>query len=217
MYYTGSIIIQEDSVSDYLFVLLTGIVKLASADRIGSMTLIGIRTAGDIVGETEALTGAPPLATVTTASNVEALAVSRSELDDFFGNYPDAVLAMSRWLASGLGTLAHRFADSVTAAVPTRLARVLLNLAEQHGVQTPDGISISVPLAQSDLADLTAAARPTIQRSLADLRRRGMIVTRYRTVVITDAAALRHVAYPDSGPRTVSKRLHHLIKLKCII
>jgi CRP/FNR family transcriptional regulator, cyclic AMP receptor protein len=197
-YPDGIPLIREGDITSVAHVLLDGSVKVSIAGEFGDVALIGVRVGGDIVGETEALDEAPPLATVTAAGTVDAIAMTTNDLRDFLRRSPDALLAMSQWLASEQRALAYRLVDFVTADAPTRLARVLLDLAERYGEQTPAGITLGVPLAQNELAALVGARGPTVQRTLRQLRQHGVIATGYRSITITDAEALRTLSHPHS-------------------
>ena len=75
----------------------------------------------------------------------------------------------------------------------SRLARKLLELAQQHGTLQPDGVQINLALTQSDLAGLVGATRESINKTLGTFRRQGYIVTRQNRITIVDPDALRQV------------------------
>jgi CRP-like cAMP-binding protein len=75
-----------------------------------------------------------------------------------------------------------------------RLAGLLLDLADQHGVQQKDGMEIEMPLSQAELASLAGTSRATVTRALSNWRRRGLIRTGQRHITITNRDGLRRVA-----------------------
>ena len=75
-----------------------------------------------------------------------------------------------------------------------RLARLLLDLAARHGIETGGGVHVAMPLTQEELASLAGASRATVTRALSNWRRRGIIRTGQRDITITGLAALRKIA-----------------------
>jgi CRP-like cAMP-binding protein len=74
---------------------------------------------------------------------------------------------------------------------PKRVARALVELAEKHGHPTADGIEIGLSLSQEELAGLITASRESVARSLTALRRRGLVSTARRSIVVHDLDGLR--------------------------
>jgi CRP/FNR family cyclic AMP-dependent transcriptional regulator len=87
------------------------------------------------------------------------------------------------YLLSHLNTVTaiNLLAEVLALTVTARVARRLLRLAG------PDGV---VSANQTDLAKLVGVARATLQRALQELSKAGGIETGYRSVRITDRAAL---------------------------
>jgi CRP/FNR family transcriptional regulator len=77
--------------------------------------------------------------------------------------------------------------------VPSRLARKLLELAQQHGSVVPEGVRINLTLNQTDLAGLVGATRESINKTLGVFRRQGMILAEQGRLTILDPDALREL------------------------
>jgi CRP-like cAMP-binding protein len=88
---------------------------------------------------------------------------------------------------------AHRV-DFAGYDAPTRLARVLRELAVQYGDRSANHVVIPWPLTQPELASLAAVAEPTAQKALRKLRESGVIVTGYRSLTIVDFGELSRIA-----------------------
>jgi CRP-like cAMP-binding protein len=82
----------------------------------------------------------------------------------------------------------------------TRLAILLLDLAEEHGVPAPrGGHSIGLPLSQQDLADAIGASRESVARALAAFRAAGVVRTARLEIIVIDPTALRAEFGSGSG------------------
>lgn len=191
----GRVLIREGDVGTVVYLLLAGSVKVTGATDEGE-ALLAIRVGGDVVGELTALDGRPRLATVTTAGPVIARVIGRAEFLGLLGRDPELALAITRGVSDKLRSATSRRIEFTGCDVNTRLARVLLDLAERYGEQTPHGLTIGCPLTQTELATLAGAAEPTVQRSLRQLKTDGIVATGYRVTAVLDMSALRQRAFP---------------------
>ena len=115
----------------------------------------------------------------------------------FLRQVPDAALALMSGLASRVREAdAHRVSYAAED-IPTRLARCLVRLADEHGETHDDGrIEITLPLTQQDLAGLVAGSRDAVAKILQLWRRQKLVETARSRVVILDLDTLarRHGA-----------------------
>jgi CRP/FNR family cyclic AMP-dependent transcriptional regulator len=190
----GQVFIAEGDKDTDMFVLLEGIAKV-TAKGANSEEFIDVQAKGDTVGELAAINpGLEPLprsATVLAAGDVAAIRIMKPELDAFFMAHPDAAVAMAFMLG---GRQVQKLRERLNISgfdATARLARTLAALEEKLGTPTADGTLLDIPLSQTELATLAVLAGPTVQKALRDLREVGAILTGYRTITITDMAALR--------------------------
>ncbi len=78
----------------------------------------------------------------------------------------------------------------------SQVAHQLLFLAKRFGVQTKEGIKISIPLTQQDIADVVGLTRESVSTAIQKLRHEGL-VTEGRTLVITDMDALHQTVFEN--------------------
>jgi CRP/FNR family cyclic AMP-dependent transcriptional regulator len=81
-----------------------------------------------------------------------------------------------------------------TRSVVERLAQLLLNLMELHGIDTDGSIIIAAPASHEELAAMVGATRQWVSITLERLRKRGVIQIRNRRLVILRVSALRAIA-----------------------
>jgi CRP-like cAMP-binding protein len=75
--------------------------------------------------------------------------------------------------------------------VSQRLARKLLQLAQDYGAAEANGVAIKVRLTQSDLASLVGATRESINKTVRDFRQKGWMDMEQGRITILDAEALK--------------------------
>lgn len=94
--------------------------------------------------------------------------------------------------------------QAVSASVPQRVARHLLEMAAATGHPRPDGSPVHIPVTQQAVAQATGTVREVVVRTLRGLRADGVVATYRDGIVVLDAARLAAVGgtqVPDTTPR----------------
>jgi CRP-like cAMP-binding protein len=195
-YDPGRVLILEGEHVGHVLLLLDGRVKVTSMTADGRELLLSVCGPGEIMGELAALGGErqPCSATVTTLDPVRAQVVPTKEFLDYVERHPKALLILTRAIIERLRAADRRRLEFGSYDAPGRVARLLVEMAEEHGRTTVAGIEIGLPLSQEELAGLITASRESVARSLTSLRRRGLITTGRRSVTVCDMDALRRLA-----------------------
>jgi CRP-like cAMP-binding protein len=95
--------------------------------------------------------------------------------------------------------LEHKVTDLVSKDVPTRLAKTLLDLAEDYGEACTHGLALELRITQQELADVIGATRPVVNATLKRFRDRGLRYPRLQVVCVADQDGLRRVAEASGG------------------
>jgi CRP-like cAMP-binding protein len=192
----GTVLIREEDQSTSMLILLDGVVKVTGRTQDQREALLAVRVGGDLVGEFGALDGKPRSATVTTCGTLVCRLVTRP---DFLAALTaDAVLAqaVSRSVVDKLRVANSRRIDFAGSNAPTRLARVIYDLAMTYGERDGTAVVIRWPLTQPEIASLVGAAEPTVFKALKQLREAGIVSNGYRRIAVRDIDRLRAVAFP---------------------
>ncbi|UWZ59291.1 Crp/Fnr family transcriptional regulator [Dactylosporangium aurantiacum] len=190
----GDVLISQGARERHVILLHAGITKVTVLTSEGVESLLAIRVGGDLIGEMSALNDLPRSATATACTPMTYSVIGRGQLQAFLEQQPSAALALAGMVADRL-RWANQFRVDFTAySAKVRVARVLVKIALAYGRRTPTGLEIGFELTQSELASLCGAAEVTVQKSLRDLRRAGLIVTGYRTVTVVELDGLQQAA-----------------------
>jgi CRP/FNR family transcriptional regulator, cyclic AMP receptor protein len=199
-YDSGDIVLREMDQSTHVVLLCDAVVKITSSLENGRIALLGMKVGGDVVGEMAALSGAPRCATVTACGTASVRVISRNEFVAYLRDFPDAHLALTRMIMDRLRWADKRRIDFNGYPVFVRLARILVELADEYGRQAADGITFDVGLTQRELGALVGAEEDTARKELRKLRDRGVINLGYRATTIVDRVALEVIAYDHLRP-----------------
>jgi CRP-like cAMP-binding protein len=66
-----------------------------------------------------------------------------------------------------------------------RVARTIVDLAEQEGVSTDEGIFVAKRPTQQELASMVGTTRETVSRVLSELNRRGLVTMSGRSITLS--------------------------------
>lgn len=190
----GGILMLEGSDPEDVQLLRRGRVKISYDTEDGREVLLAVRGPGALLGELSAIDGEPRVATVTAIEDVEAVVVGVAEFQGFLHAHPEAAVGLLRVLTRRLRESDRKRVEFAAWDTLGRLARLLVELAGQHGRPADGGVRIALPLSQQELAAWTASSREAVNKALRTMKARGWVSTQRRAVVVHDLAALRRRA-----------------------
>ena len=166
----GAIIVNEGDETDSLYVVLSGRARIFVADAEGREVQLNHIGAGEYFGEVT-LDGGPRSASVMALEECRCAVIRRAELDAFVAKNPAFALHLVRKLASRVRALTENVRSLALMDVYGRVARLLLELAEERdGRMVIDG-----PLTQKDIASRVGCSREMISRIFSDLAEGGYV------------------------------------------
>ena len=191
----GAVLFLEGSEGTSVLVIRGGRVKVTTTTVDGHEVVLGLRGPHELVGELSSL-GERPLprsATVIAMTSVAVNAIPNSEFVRFLEDHPKALLALTRTVVERLHDADRRRLEFGAYDTLGRLSRLLRELADSDSRPAGDAVAIDPPLTQHELAGLLGVSRESVVRALTELRRRGIVETGRRRLVVVDPAALAAV------------------------
>jgi CRP/FNR family cyclic AMP-dependent transcriptional regulator len=190
----GEVLVGEGQHSSEVYVVLAGRVRVLMTARDGREILVGVRGAGEVLGELAALDPAPRSATVSALEVGEAVVIPGGSFSAFLQARPPLMLAMLRSLSRRLRDTDRQLVERNAEDATTRLARSLLELAARYGVVEDGGVRLDVPLSQQELANGIGASREAVNAILARWRDAGIVTTGRMRITLLDLRRLRGAA-----------------------
>jgi CRP/FNR family transcriptional regulator, cyclic AMP receptor protein len=175
----GAVVVTEGDTTDTLFVILEGRVKVYASDDQGREIVFVTQGPGEYFGEL-VLDGGLRSASVMTLEKTRLLAVAKPEYEDFVAKNPAFALNVMRKLITRVRTLSASVKSLALMDVYGRVARLLLELAEEKD----GGMAIRERLTHQDLANRVGASREMVGRILKDLTEGGYITAERSRIVI---------------------------------
>lgn len=179
-YPKNTLVICEGDSSDSLYIVLSGKVKVFLNDEDGKEVTLNIQGEGEYFGELAMLDDAPRSASVVTLEDSQLAVVSKAAFEECLENNPKIALTVIRGLARRLRELTENVRSLALMDVYGRVARTLLELAEEK-----DGkLVVTQRLTQRDIASLVGASREMVSRILRDLTVGGYISSKNKIITI---------------------------------
>jgi CRP/FNR family cyclic AMP-dependent transcriptional regulator len=187
----GEVIFHRDDPGQVLYVIREGKVKITINSPEGHEVVLAVFGPGDYFGELALLDGQPRSASAVALEDVEAYALQRSDFIRAVMSHPRIAVQVMNVLSRRLRQTDAMIEDLLFLDVHGRVAKKLLDLAELHGVRTPEGILIDMRLTQSDLAALVGASRESVNKVMGYFVAKRFISAEKRKITILRLADLR--------------------------
>lgn len=166
----NAVIVSEGDDSGSVYVLLSGRVKVFLSDAQGREVELNRLGPGEYFGEVT-LDGGPRSASVMALEETRCAVVRRAELLELIERQPELALHMLRRLARRVRALSENVRSLALMDVYGRVARLLLELAEEK-----DGrLVIGEALTHKDIASRIGASREMVSRIFSDLAEGGYV------------------------------------------
>ncbi len=191
-YAQGEIVFHQGDPGHTLYLVKSGQVRIFINGLDGTETsVILLGRPGDIFGELAVIDGLPRSATAIAMEPTILYTMNREAFRDHMRHYPQLALNFMQELSSKVRHNTRQIDTLTSLPVPQRLARKLMELAQDYGRVEPAGVSINTTLTQTQLASLIGATRESTNKALRDFRQRDWIVLKNGRIIILDPAALR--------------------------
>jgi CRP/FNR family cyclic AMP-dependent transcriptional regulator len=191
----GEVIFHRDDPGQVLYIIKEGKVKIAIIGPEGQEISLVILGKGEYFGEFALLDGLPRSADAIALERVECYTLQRSDFHRAILKNPRIAIHVMESLSRRLRNTDNMVEDLIFLDVYGRVAKKLLELAELHGVQTPNGIRIDVRLTQQELASMVGASRESVNKVLGYFTDKGYISTDKHRITLHRPAELKERIY----------------------
>jgi CRP/FNR family cyclic AMP-dependent transcriptional regulator len=144
----------------------------------------------DIFGELALLDGERRSATVTAIGPCELLILHHKDFNELLKQHQLIGLRLLSILAGRVRATTELYESSVFIEIPGRLAGKLLELAEEHGKETEDGVQIELKLSQYELGTLINASRESVNKQLKAWQSQGIVKLNHGKICVKEPQVL---------------------------
>ena len=188
-YRRNQVVFMEEETGNYMYLVLTGKVKVAKSSSSGRETILAIHKAGDFFGEMSLLDGKTAPATVSAMEDSKIISVSGSDFHKYLMHNEKVLLQIIDVLCARLRQVWQTQSLSSSKA-DARIRMGIYELAKRHGIQDAHGTIIDLKITHQELAEMVGTSRETVTRVIARLREEGIIEVDQRRMTLLNPQAL---------------------------
>lgn len=171
--------------------VLDGTVKLSAGLEDGGEQIVGLRFAGDFIGQRFAREVSY---TAETATSVEYCRVSKTALDALADSNTDVAHLMHRLVSTELQETRELMLTLTQRDARQRVAGLLYGIGQRQSAST-QAARIELPLSRAQIGNYLGLTIETVSRQLSALKRDGLISIERKTLVtIKDMGRLANAA-----------------------
>ncbi len=189
--------------ADSVFLLAKGLAKVSHLTADGKESILGFIEPGELFGELAIFDGQERDEYVEAVASSTVVMIPTEELHRLMAENADVALGVTKLVGLRRQRIERRLKNLLFLSSRERLVHLLLDLADQFGAHSENGIRLRVRLSHQDLANLIGSTRETVTVVLGQLRSERSVACGRCKVVLTDPAKLaRSVSrQPPSKPR----------------
>jgi CRP-like cAMP-binding protein len=194
----GTVIYGKGDPGDSLFAVISGIVQISVPSIEGKDTVFAQLAAGEIVGEIALLDGRPRSADVAAVTDCELMVINRRDFVPLIHDHPELAFRLIDILCEKLRRTNDQVERVTFLDLPTRLAKVLIELA-QSGEASAEGRKIS--MTQRAIGQMIGMSRESTNKQLRNWEERNWVRLERGSIVVVALDKLMAVAAAGDRPK----------------
>jgi CRP/FNR family transcriptional regulator, cyclic AMP receptor protein len=189
-YGAGETVFTEGEPCKGLYVVESGHIRIFKSSPGGREQVLSVEGPGSSVAELPVFDGGNYPASVAAIEDATLLFVSREDFQSLCLAHPQVALKVLRVVGARLRRLVGIIEELSFTTVRHRLASFLLRLAQKEGKHSAEGVQITLPASNQELAAQIGTVRELVSRNLSRLQAQGKLKIDGRIVTICDLKAL---------------------------
>jgi CRP/FNR family cyclic AMP-dependent transcriptional regulator len=194
-YRRGEAVFRKGDPGDSLHVVRDGRIRIVLPSEDGEEVTIAVLGRGEFFGELALLDRGVRSASAVALEDARTVVIARDDFLSWLAERPAAVAALLSLLSRRLRRADELLGDVSFLNVPSRLAKKLVELAEQYGRGAPLGEPVEVRLTQEELASTIGATRESVNKCLKYFKSNGWVAMQKGRIAILDRKALQDQVY----------------------
>jgi CRP/FNR family transcriptional regulator len=197
-YTAGQMVFNEGDPCAGLYVVASGHVRIFKTSAGGREQVLSIDGRGSSVAELPVFDGGTYPASVAAVDDSTLLFISKQDFQELCLAHPQVSLKVLRVVGARLRRLVGIIEELSFTTVRHRLAAFLLRLAKREGTKTANGIAVTLPDNNQEVAAQIGTVRELVSRNLSRFEAEGLIDVEGRNLLIRDLKAIESEVSEES-------------------
>lgn len=176
--------------ADSVLLLASGRVKIGSFTEEGKQTILAFIEPGEVFGELSLLGTKEREEYAETVEKSTVILIPGDAMQQLLVQNPSVTLGVTKLYGLRRQRVERRLKYLLFRSNRERLVHLLLELAEQYGKQTAEGVQLGIKLSHQDLASIIGSTRETVTVVLGELQNEGRLELGRRKIILTDMPQL---------------------------
>ncbi|MBI2958856.1 MAG: Crp/Fnr family transcriptional regulator [Betaproteobacteria bacterium] len=178
----GATVILAGGVTDSLYVVISGRLKVMMSDDEGREVILAILGPGEYFGEMGLIDDCPRSATVVSLEPCELLSLAKRDFKKCLLENVEMAMTVMRGLVKRLREADRKIGSLALMDVYGRVARLLIEMSENVNGQKV----ITKKVSKQDIAKMIGASREMVSRVMKDLRTGGFMEVKEGKLVLRE-------------------------------
>ncbi|MGB7623990.1 MAG: Crp/Fnr family transcriptional regulator [Terriglobia bacterium] len=179
--------------AENIYLIHSGRVKITRVSLSGKEKIIDIYETGDFFGELCLCENSKRTDQAVALDDVKVVSFKISKLLQVISKDPGAVLELLMLFCQRLSEAQGQIETLAFDNIPRRLAKELLKMTREGGVEVANGIRVRQYLTHEELSQLVGTSREIITTVMNQFRRQGLVVYTRKTLVVSPSKTERYL------------------------
>jgi CRP-like cAMP-binding protein len=189
---SGATLFAKGDPGSELFALVSGTVKITVPSIDGREAILTLLRRGEIFGEIALLDGQPRTADAVAMADCELMVIERRDFLGFVQNEPKVAIKLIALLCARLRIADARIEEAAFLNLPTRLARLLVQLLEDNAAADK-----KLAITQQKISEMLGASRESVNKHLQTWAKHKVIALKRGVIVVLAPEALAALVSGD--------------------
>ncbi|KAB3537731.1 Crp/Fnr family transcriptional regulator [Alkaliphilus pronyensis] len=190
-YRKGTIIFMEGDTGEAFYFIKTGSVKVYKTAPDGREHIFTILGEGDIFAEVTLFNDMKYPASAEALEDSCIGMIKNRALEELVIANSNIGLSIIKVLSKKLFNSQQKVKVLALGDTYMRTAQIIIQLSNEHGVYTNNGIQLRLTISRQELANMIGTARETVSRALGQFKKEGSIDISGKKIIIKDINKLK--------------------------
>ena len=176
--------------ADGVLLLTSGRAKIASFTEEGKQAILAFIEPGEVFGELSLLGESEREEYAEAVEKSTVILMPSDVVQDLVDQHPYVSQGVTKLFGLRRRRIERRLKYLLFRSNRERLVSLLLELADQYGEPTDEGVRLKIKLSHQDLASIIGSTRETVTVLLGELQSEGQLTIGRRKIMLTNPATL---------------------------
>jgi CRP/FNR family cyclic AMP-dependent transcriptional regulator len=192
----GEVIFKRGEPGPWFACILSGRVRLCIRNGEGKELLLSTVERGEVFGERAFFDSSLRAGDAIAEEETTFTVITQDEFFPLLLSYPEAMFNIIKILCNRIGGYLNTMELYALQDLPTRIAQVLLSLAQKFGREVDGRMVVHAGLNQSDLGQLVGSSRESVNKQLKIFCTKGYIAIEGDDLILLNVPHLQKMTTP---------------------